>query len=226
VESGSGPEPLPPLVRAIQDFHAGRAEAAVESLSSFDKPNQELLLQLMPALVRVSQMSLTLPDPEEAMTLARTFESAAATLTKRAGMTIKKAVLCLDVKGYGKYTPVRDRNDLRRGEVYWLYVEVGNVPCDPETRGAVEGFLTRLDVSMQVKDDLGKVIQIVDQKTGQEGPRSTSEKAEFSRSPIHDYFVVAKVPAPDRSGVYTVTIELRDPKSGRVVSRPVPFRVQ
>lgn len=218
----------PPLVAGVREFAAGNPEAAIVHLQNFDKPNQELLLQLIPLLVRASQMNLARPDADEATAMARQLESAAAELTRRGGLTVTKAVLCSNVDGYGRFTPVRDRNAIIRGDLYPLYVEVGNVPCEPHTRkqDGAEGYQTRLDVSMQVTDDLGRVIEIIDQKTGEHGSKSTSEKTEFSYSPIRDYYVVAQVQAPKRPGSYTVTIELRDPKSGTVVSRPVPFRVQ
>lgn len=219
-------EPDPPLVAAVRDFLAGKPDAA-DRLKPLPPPNQDALLQLLPPLVRVAQMDLTRPDAEETAVLARQFETAAAVLARRAGLTVRKAVVCLDVKGFGKFTPVRDRNDLRRGETYPLYVEVGNVPCEPTTRSdGADGFQTLIEVSMQVTDDLGKVIEIIDARTGQPGPKGTSLKTEFSRSPVRDYYVVALVQAPARPGGYTVTIELRDPKTGTVVSRPVPFRVQ
>lgn len=219
-------EPDPPLVAAVRDFLAGRPDAA-DRLKPLPPPNQEVLLQLLPPVARVAQLDLTRPDAEETAVLARQFETAAAVLLRRTGLTVRKAVVCLDVKGFGKFTPVRDRNDLRRGETYPLYVEVGNVPCEPVTRAdGADGFQTHIEVSMQVTDDLGKVIEIIDPRTGQPGPKSTSLKTEFSRSPVRDYYVVALVQAPVRPGGYTVTIELRDPKSGTVVSRPVPFRVQ
>ncbi len=219
-------EPDPPLVAAVRDFLAGKPDAA-DRLKPLPPANQDALLQLLPPVIRVAQMDLTRPDAEETAVLARQFETAAAVLARRAGLTVRKAVLCLNVKGYGKFLPVRDRNDLRRGEMYPLYVEVGNVPCEPTTRSdGADGFQTLIEVSMQVTDDLGKVIEIIDPRTGQPGPKSTSLKTEFSHSPVRDYYVVAQMQAPARPGAYTVTIELRDPKSGTVVSRPVPFRVQ
>ena len=218
-------EPDPPLVAAVRDFLAGKPDAA-DRLKPLPASNQEMLLQLLPPVMRVAQMDLARPDAEETAVLARQFETAAAVLARRAGLTVKKAVVCGDVKGFGKFLPVRDRNDLRRGETFLLYVEVENVPCEPVTRSdGADGFQTQLEVSMQVTDDLGKVIEIIDHKTGQPVAKSTSLKTEFSRSPVRDYYVVARVQAPARPGVYTVTIELRDPKSGTVVSRPVPFRV-
>lgn len=219
-------EPDPPLVAAVRDFVAGRPDAA-DRLKPLPAPNQEMLLQVLPPVTRVAHIDLARPDAEEMAVLARQFEAAAAVLLRRTGLTVRKAVVCLDVKGFGKFTPVRDRNDLRRGETYPLYVEVGNVPCEPTTRSdGADGFQTLIEVSMQVTDDLGKVIEIIDARTQQPGPKSTSLKTEFSRSPVRDYYVVALVQAPARPGAYTVTIELRDPKSGTVVSRPVPFRVQ
>ena len=221
------PKTEPPLVAVVGAFHAGDPEAAVEHLNAFEKPNQELLLQLIPPLVRISQMNLNQPDAEEAATLARQFEAAAGVLTKRTGLSVKKSAICSNVDGFGRYTPVRDRNDLRRQALYFIYLEVGNVPCEPLARPDGEkGFQTRVDVSMQVKDDLGQVIEIIDEKTGRAGQKSVNEKVEFSRSQVRDYHVTARLQTPTRPGGYTVTMELRDPKTGTAVSRQIPFRVQ
>jgi hypothetical protein len=230
IDDPSPPAPapeLPPLVRAVHDLHDGKPEAAVAHLTAFDKPNQELLLQLLPPAVQVARMNLTPADPEESAAVVRQLESAVAVLTRRAGITVREAVLCSNVDGFGQYTPVRDRNALVKKTLYLLYVEVANVPCEPVSRtDGQKGYVTRLDVSMQVADEAGRAVEFVDAQSNDPVPVLRAEKAEFTRSPIHDYHVTARLQAPSRPGAYTVTVEVRDPKSGRTISRRVPFRVQ
>lgn len=220
-------DPTPPLVRALQAFHDDQPERAIEHLKGFTPANQELLLQLIPAVVQASRANLTRPDADESAALARQFESAAAAVLKRAGLTVRKGVLCLAVDKYGVYTPVRDRNTLTKDSLYSIYLEVGNVPCVPVTRpDGVDGYQVRLECEMRVADEHGAVVEIVDVKTGVPGPSSKSSKSEFSRSPVHDYFVAATLQTPGRPGAYTVTFEVRDPRTGQSVSKPIPFRVQ
>lgn len=222
------PDLTPPLVRAFQAFHNNQPEKAVEALKEFDEPNQQLLLQLIPAVVQASKANLSRPDADESAALARQFESAAAVVQRRAGMTMRKGVLCLAIDKFGMYTPVLDKNALVKNSLYWLYVEVGNVPCLPATRqqDGADGFQVRLECEMRVADEFGRVVEIVDPASGVPGPASKSSKSDFFRSPVHDYFLAAKFQAPARPGAYTVTFEVRDPRTGQSVSKPIPFRVQ
>lgn len=221
------PDLTPPLVRAFQAFHSNQPEKAIEALKEFDEPNQQLLLQLIPAVVQASKANLNRPDADESAALARQFESAAAVVQKRAGLTVRKAAVCLAIDKFGVFTPVLDKNALVKDSLYWLYLEVGNVPCAAFTRSdGVDGYQVRLECEMQVADEFGRVVEIVDVKTGIPGPKSKSSKSDFFRSPVHDYFLAAKLQTPSRPGAYTVTIEVRDPRTGQSVSKPIPFRVQ
>jgi hypothetical protein len=219
--------PPPALVQAFQAFHDSQPEKAVEHLNGFHKANQELLLHLIPAVVQASKADLSRAVSEESLALARQFEAAAGSVLKRAGFGIRKAVICLAVDGFGVYTPVTDPNALRKGSLYSGYVELENVPCLPEVRSdGAKGYLTRLECEMRVADEFGQIVEIQDVKTKALGPKSATSKNEFTRSPVRDYFLAAVLQTPSRPGAYAVTFEVRDPRSGRSVSKPIPFRVQ
>jgi hypothetical protein len=220
-------EPMTPLVFAIRAFQDNHPDKAVEHLKEYDKANQELLLQLIPAVVQASKANLGKPDADEATALAKQFEAAAATVLKRTGFGIRKAVVCLAVDGFGVYTPVTDPTSLRRGSLYSVYLELDNVPCLPDVRAdGMKGFLTRLECEMRVTDEFGQTVEIQDVKTKTVGPKSTTSKSEFTRSPVRDYFLPAVLQTPTRPGAYTVTFEIRDPRTSRSVSKAIPFRVQ
>jgi hypothetical protein len=227
-------DPLPPLditppalVRAFQAFHDHQPDKAIEHLKEFDGPNQELLLQLIPAVVQASKANLGKQDGEEAITLARQFEAAAAAILKRGGFGIRKAFICTAVKGFGVYDPLLDPSaPLLPGNLYSLYVELENVPSLPDVVKGVNGYLTRLECEMRVMDEFGQTVEIQDLKTKTPGPKSTRSKSEFTRSPVRDYHLTAVMQAPSRPGAYTVTYEVRDPRTGRTVSKPIAFRVQ
>ncbi len=221
------PDPPSPLVFAFRAFHDNRPDEAVKHLEAFDSTNQELLLQLIPAVVQASKAKLEKGNADEATALARQFEAAAATILKRTGFGVRKAVVCLAVDRFGMYTPVADPNGLRKGSLYSVYVELENVPCLPDVRSdGVEGFRTLLECEMRVTDEFGQTLEIQDVKTKALGPKSTTSKSEFTRSPVRDYFLAAVLQTPARPGAYTVTFEVRDPRTGRSVSKPIPFRVQ
>jgi hypothetical protein len=220
-------DPPTPLVFAIRAFQDNQPDKAVEHLKGYDKANQELLLQLIPAVVQASKANLGKADTDEATALAKQFEAAAATVLKRTGFGIRKAVVCLAVDGFGVYTPVSDPTALRRGSLYSVYLELDNVPCLPDVRAdGMRGFLTRLECEMRVTDEFGQTVEIQDVKTKTVGPKSTTSKSEFTRSPVRDYFLPAVLQTPTRPGPYTVTFEIRDPRTGRSVSKPIAFRVQ
>jgi hypothetical protein len=218
---------LTPLTAALDDFQKNKTESAVKHLEAFDKPNQELLLQLIPTLVQVSRLNLMQPDAEETATLAKQFESAAAIIAKRAKLTVRKTVLCDSVKSFGLYTPVNDTQSLMRGTTYLLYVEVGNVPSALINRTDGDWYQTKLDCSMQVKDDTGTPLEIVNVKNKDDGPRNVIKetKSELTRSAIHDYYIRSQFDTPSRPGLYSVSFEVRDPRTGQSVSKSISFRV-
>jgi hypothetical protein len=221
-------EPMTPLVFAIRAFQDNQPDKAVEHLKEYDKANQELLLQLIPAVVQASKANLGKLDTDDATNLAKQFEAAAATVLKRTGFGIRKAVVCLAVDGFGVYLPVPDPTALRRGSLYSVYLELDNVPSLPEVReeDGAKGFRVRLECEMRVTDEFGQTVEIQDVKSRTIGPKSTSLKKDFTRSPVRDYFLPAVLQTPTRPGVYTVTFEIRDPRTGRSVSKTIPFRVQ
>jgi hypothetical protein len=219
---------LTPLTAALADFQANRPDAAVKHLEAFDKPNQELLLQLIPTLVQVSRLNLMQPDAEETATLAKQFESAAAIIAKRSKLTVRKAILCDGVAAFGKYTPVTDSQALMRGTTYLLYVEVGNVPSALTARpDGTEWYQTKLECSMQVKDEAGTPLEIVNVKNKDDGPKNVIKdtKSELTRSAIHDYYIRSQFDTPSRPGLYSVSFEVRDPRTGQSVSKSISFRV-
>jgi hypothetical protein len=218
----------PPLVRAFQAFHDHQPEEAIKHLKEFDGPNQELLLQLIPAVVQASKANLGKQEGDDSLALARQFEAAADAILKRSGFGIRKAFVCTAVDGFGVYSPLRDpAAPLLGGTLYSLYIELENVPSLPDVRkDGVSGYLTRLECEMRVTDEFGQTVEIQDLKTKTPGPKSTKSKSEFTRSPVRDYHLTAVMQAPSRPGAYTVTYEVRDPRTGRTVSKPIPFRVQ
>jgi hypothetical protein len=217
-----------PVVRAFDLFLKGKTDEAMAALKSMEPRKQEVMLSLIPALAQLAQADASQFDQEEGLVLARQLESVAAQLARRARLSMK-TVLCTNIDGYGDYTPVRSTQQLIHSAPYLLYVEVGNVPCVPHTRqDGVEGYQTRLECSMQVKDEAGRPLEIVDVFAPGNKPTTvlTSSRSEFSRSPVHDYFIRAQFDTPSRPGLYTVTYEITDPLSNTSKSKTITFRVQ
>lgn len=225
------PAPADPmLVAVVRAFLNDRPDLAKKQLEGLDGPNQELMLQLIPALVRASQTNLAQPNTEVGE-LARQVEAALAVLTARAPLAIEKACFCRALKNFARYEPLPERPAFAPGTWAEVYVEVRNVPSIPAsspTEG--EGFLTRLVCTLQVRDAAGAVVPQPDQ-TNKLVPTLRDDKRDFTRGPIRDYFLRFCFRTPAKPGTYTVTFEVQDPASdrpgsGRAVSRTMPFRVQ
>jgi hypothetical protein len=222
------PIPDPPLVSAVKAYMEGKPELMQDRLKFLEKPNQELMLQLIPALVKASQTGLS-PSELADQGLATQLQQAATLVAKKSSLTIDKAVFCRSVKNFGHYDPVPlvDGQPIpfKPGEIYILYVEIGNIPCEPTVQNELEGFMTRLSCSLELRDADGKVIELTD-RARRQVPALQETKNDFSRSMLRDYFMLFWFAAPSRSGNYSVKFTVSDPSGGREVSRRVPFRVQ
>jgi hypothetical protein len=102
-----------------------------------------------------------------------------------------------------------------------LYVEVRNAPSVPGD----DGYVTQLACTLQVRDAAGAVVELTDQSR-RSVPALAETKRDVTRSPVRDYFLLFRFPVPARPGSYTVAVEVRDPATGRTVSRTLPLRVQ
>jgi hypothetical protein len=219
----------PPLVAAVRALIEGHPEAVAEHLRGLDVPNQEFLIPLLPSVVRAGQVNWNQLDPNEAASLTGQFDRAKLMLAKRASLTIDKAVFCRSVKNFGHYDPIPvadgESATFKPSDITILYVEIGNAPSEPTSQNGVEGHLTRLACSLELRDSDGKIIELTDRAKRQVSSLQET-KNDFSRSPLRDYFMLFWFAAPSRPGQYSVKFSVRDPVGGREVSRRVPFRVQ
>jgi hypothetical protein len=218
--------PDPPLVAAIRAYLDNRPDEAVKHLKGLDKTNQELMLQLIPALVRASQVDLSRATPHEIGVLAGQLDAPAAALATRGPLFVEKACFCRWVKNFGRYDPLPDRHAFPPGALAELYLEVKNVPSEPTSSPPEgDGYVTRLACTLQLRDAAGGVVELTDQSR-KAVPALAETKRDFTRSPIRDYFLLFRFPVPGKPGEYKVVVEVRDPATGRAVSKTMPFRVQ
>jgi len=221
------PNPDDPLVAVLKAHLEGRPDAALSLLSGFDKPNQDLLQQLMPALVKASKVNPALADPKELATIAGPFAAVANLLNKRAPLTIDKAVFCRSVTNFGRYDPLMQNAVLRPGTTNIIYFEIGNVASEPTNQNGIDGYLTKLLCTWQIRDGndrplilIGKSKESKDERLQQIDP-----KMDFSLSPLRDYYLQLVFNAPLTPGNYSVHFKVRDSITGREVARSLPFRV-
>jgi hypothetical protein len=214
----------PPLVRIIRAYVDGKPDVAVGIIDTLDPAARELLLKLVPVVVQAADLS---PGrPHEIGPLARQLDSAVAVLAPKAPLMIDKVCFCEEFATFGHYRPLPNQQVLRAKGVATFYTEVRNVPSEPTVDPKEgEGYVTKLVRSIELRDATGAVIELTD-RHGKRVPKIQDTKEDFSRSPLRDYFVCFYFETPAKPGTYTVTVEVRDPQSGRAVSKPTTFRVQ
>lgn len=221
----TAPTADPPLLAAVRAYVENRPEEAIRHLEKLDKPNQEFALAVLPALARGAAMNHAAPDPQEAGIVADQLAAAAAKLEAKAPLRIEKVVFCKpqSIGGFGRYEPWPEARPYRPGDVAQLYVEVRHLAGAP----VKDGFRVRADVSLQVRDAGGRPVEQID--PGDRHRRVTVinwPHDDVFRSPPRDYHLPFRLVMPATPGVYTITVEVREPGTGRSArSQPTEFRI-
>jgi hypothetical protein len=209
------PTPEPSWLAAARAFSDGKPDRAMELLGPLDKTNQDLVLELMPVLARVSSVNFS-KDPSAAAVLAEQLHSAANRIEPRAALKLERALLCQSVDGFGRYNPWPRGQPHRTSQKANLYIEVQNLVSQPVADSKGEAYITRASATAEIRDSSGRLI---DQPVagGKLVGVVETEKKLFTRTPVHDFYMLYEFPVPSEPGVYTVTITVKDPVNGRVV---------
>jgi hypothetical protein len=220
--------PEPPLLAAIRAQTEGRPEQAIQYLSALDKPNQEFVLTVLPVLERGATLEMK-ADPRATAILTDQLRGAAESIESLAALRLPVVTLCSTVNGYGQY------DTWPKGQPYisnyhdraWLYVEVRNLLSQPAVGPHGESYLTHARVTVEVRDAHKK---LVDQPSIEEPRRLVPvvqyERKVFTRTPVHDFYILYGLPVPSAPGVYTVSMKIEDPHGRRVVNtEPIEFTV-
>ncbi len=217
--------PESPLLSAIRAYVGGRPDQAIEFLSSLDKANQEFVLGVLPALVRGATLDMN-ADPGATAILAEQLQSAAARIETRAALRIEVATLCETVVEFANYQPWPKGKSYKPNDKAWLYLEVRNLVSQP-TGPRGETFLTHGRATVEIRDAHEK---LVDQPSIEDPRRLTPvvqyDKKWFTRTPVHDLYILYGFPVPRTPGVYTISYKIQDPTTRRVVKTdPIEFTV-
>ena len=219
------PPPDAPLVAAVKALLDNRPEAAVEHLKALDRPNQDLVAQLLPPVVTLSRANLGRAGPVEFGALAGQLETPFDALAAKSDLRIPKAELCSSPVGFGKYRPLPAGHVYKGGTLADVYVEVRNVPSVATWHPDYgEGFVTHLATALRLRDAAGNVVELTDEDRRPVSVLRSVQK-EFSRSPVRDYAKAFRFEVPRKPGRYTLTVEFQDPANGRVASRGMSFDV-
>src|SRR5262249_10953592 len=85
----ASPPPEAPLLQAMRAYTEGRPDRAIEIIRTLDKPNQDLILTLLPILARGASADLN-NDPATVGALVDQLHAAATRLEPRAALKIEK----------------------------------------------------------------------------------------------------------------------------------------
>lgn len=216
----------PPLVAAVKAYLDNKPELAAEHLKSLDRPNQEVLQQLLPPVVALSRTNLGRAGPLEIGLLVGQIETPLKALSAKA-LTVSTAEFCSEIGGYGQYTPLPAGHVFRPGTVAEVYLELRNVPSvRVRLPDGTDGYLTHLNWSLRLRDAAGTAVPLTDGDRRQVAVLEATHK-QYSRSPVRDYAKTFRVLVPRTPGRYTLTVEFADPdpESNRGVTRGMTFQV-
>jgi hypothetical protein len=221
------PEPAEePLLAALRCLLHKHPAEAVKWLERYDKPNQELLLCLLPLAARLTEDNLDQASPQYLATVLEQLSSLSRPLRSRAALSIEKLCFCREIKGYGLYEPLPDDHafrtgsDSRPGEMVQVYVEVRNFVSEPQG----PFHLTRLASSLQICDLKGNVVW----RHAFPDARAERDWGDRSRTPRTDYFINFNFWMPQLPpGYYTLWVQVEDvlTKPHRMDRRSLDFKV-
>lgn len=216
------PQPEAPLLAAVRAYTENRPDRAIEIIRTLDKPNQDLVLALMPILARGASADLN-NDPATVAALVEQLHAAANRLEPRAALRIDKIAFCKEVSGFGRFVPWPDNHPYRPNAQAQLYLEVRNLGSQVTN----DGFLTHVHATVEVRDAYGKLVEQIDPDDYRRRVQVVKFPKELkSLSPLHDFHVLYVFSVPPAPGVYTITVELRDPTGRRTVkTQPMRFDV-
>jgi len=217
----------PPLLATLRAYLENRPDDAIKLLQSLDRGNQDFALALLPVLVRGTQMNLANANPEEVAVLVDQLHAVAGRLEPKAALRVEKVAFCRRMSGFGRYEPWSEGQPYKPNDLAVLYVELRNIGSEPVAGPAGETYLCRAIVSLEVRDATGNLVEQTDPADWRRRvPVARFEHADHTRSPLHDYSRTYRISVPAQPGVYTVTVEVKDPSGRRVArSQPAEFRV-
>ncbi len=223
----SPPVPDPPLLAAMRAYADNRPNDAVECLRDLDRPNREFAAAVLPLLVRGSQLNLAAPDPHDAAVMTEQLSAIAANLERKAALRVDKVAFCRKATSFGRYDPWPEVQPYRPNDLAILYVEIRHVGSEPAKGPDGEGFVSRAVVSLEVRDAAGRLIEQTDPTDWRRRVTvARFDHTDYTRSPLRDYSRTYRISVPSQPGVYTVTVEVRDPAGNRTArSQPAEFRV-
>ncbi|MBY0522669.1 MAG: hypothetical protein K2R98_04700 [Gemmataceae bacterium] len=211
-------KPDPPLVGALRCLLEKRPADAMTLLKTYDKPNQEVLLAILPLMARLDANSLEKVDAREIALAIEQLETVIAPLRLRAALVLDKMCFCRKIDKYGVYEALPEGYAFRPGELVQIYVELRNFASPEHDRW----FETRLASAIRlVRVDGGK-----EEVVYQQGFHDR-DHPDLSRTQRHDYFINYRFCIKENipPGEYKLYLRVEDVPTGRFTERALDVRL-
>jgi hypothetical protein len=216
--------PDSPLLAAVRAHEEGKPDRAIELLAVLERPNQELVLAMLPVLTRGATIDLR--DPAATAILTDQIRTAATRIEAGAALKLDVVTLCDKVRGYGMYDPRPKGLPYGTNDSAQIYLEVRNLVSQPAVGPHGENYLTHYRTIAEVRDSYGRLMDQWNPDTRRTVPVVQLERKRFTRTPIHDFHILYQFLTPPAPGVYNVSLTIEDPVTQRSVkTEPIEFRV-
>jgi hypothetical protein len=210
------PEPDGPLVCALRCFADNRPNDAVAWLERFEKPNQEILMRLLPLVVQLADCRLAQASPAQMSAAVAQLEAIQEPLRLKAEPALDKMCFCRRIDRFGVYDALPDMPEFHPGEQVQVYVELKNFGS--EYRDGK--YVTALASTAEILDLNKKVVWF------QAFP--DRDRPDVSLTQRHDYFKNYRFCLPNKieSGEYILRLQVKDLTTQRSVHpRTLDFRI-
>jgi hypothetical protein len=208
----------------MKAFQNNRPEEAVDLLKRLDPANQEVILFLMPLIVRLGEGNLNSMSQDELAMLIDRLQTATGMLRSKASLRIDRAIFCRGVRKFADVDPFDPRHEFRPGDMVFLYAELKNFTCElnPGKRvlvasaPPVQSFAIRLGASLELRDARNGLVW-----------RTDLAKNDFAQSPPQDYYHTYRFCVPDKlpPGTYTLWLTVIDKPTNRAIRKPIEMRI-
>jgi hypothetical protein len=216
----------PALVMVLRAYLDRRPDEALELLKQYDQPNQDLLLCLLPMVVRLTEGSLRQADPHELEVMVEQLQGVLTPLRPRAALKIDRLCFCRPTeRGVESLDAGHPQHP---GELVYLCVKPRNfttVPLRPDGKpadgpGCAACYTVPLVSTLAIETADGRRLGW-QQVVKQDRPLPTPPLP-------HDHVQFLQFTLPDDlpPGSYQLLLELVDPPTQRVARGKVKFQVQ
>jgi hypothetical protein len=201
------------LIRAIRALQMNKPDEAIQCLKGYDPASQQVIMSLLPPLVRLSSNNLDQIKAEEFDVLLEQINRVPHLLRPRASLQANNVRLCREVHNFAHVDPFGSEHPFRPGDIVYLYMELVNFSCTANPKG---GFAIVLSSGLELRDAGGKVVWKADPK---DVPDAVS-------TPPQDYYRNFRLCVPSvPPGNYQLTIRTTDRPTGREVTKSVAMRI-